>query len=104
MGNRQKMFPRDVENIPLLLGNLFPLLLLVFVSYLPITNAVRIEEKGKIIVPIYQNLCQDNVWNTISKFYFIFLRINLSNNEFNIYLRESNIYIWYVKKQQYYFV
>ena len=53
MGNRQKMFPRDVENIPLLLGNLFPLLLLVFVSYLPITNAVRIEEKGKIIVPIY---------------------------------------------------
>ena len=57
------MFPRDVENIPLLLGNLFPLLLLVFVSYLPITNAVRIEEKGKIIVaniPIYHNLYQYN--------------------------------------------
>ena len=57
MGNRQKMFPRDVGNIPLLLRNLFPLLLLlVFVSSLPITNAVRIEEKGKISikhVPIY---------------------------------------------------
>ena len=86
MGNRQKMFPKHVGNIPLLLGNLFPLLLLVFVSSLPITNAVRIEEKGKIW--IHFNFL------AISDFIVLFLlRINLylPNNKFNIRLRESKI-------------
>ena len=95
------MFPKNVGNIPLLLGNLFPLLLLVFVLSLPITNAVRIEEKGKI--SIHFNFL------AISDFILLFLlRINLylPNNKFNIRLRESKIqYIGiYVKKQQYYFV
>ena len=84
MGNRQKMFPKHVGNIPLLLGNLFSLLLLVFVSSLPITNAVRIEEKGKI--SIHFNFL------AISDFIVLFLlRINLPNNKFNIRLRESKI-------------